>query len=128
MSYAGFAKNSFRQPNFLNVKSGKKMKLITSLAAVIILAACASPEVVKKTKAGDSELGCDGLKNAIAEAQEFEDAARKERTVTGKNVAAAILFWPALIGTYSNTEEAINAATNRQKHLEKLAQTKGCAI
>ncbi len=104
------------------------MKFVLILAVAIILTACASPEVVKKTKVGDTELGCDGLKNAVAEAEEFEQSARKERTVTGKNVAAAIFFWPALIGTYSNTEEAINAATTRQKYLGKLAETKGCKL
>jgi hypothetical protein len=104
------------------------MKFVLILIASLILTACASPEVVKRTKAGDTELGCDGLKIAVAEAEEFEQSARKERTVTGKNVAAAIFFWPALIGTYSNTEEAINAATTRQKYLGKLAETKGCKI
>ncbi|SIR86055.1 hypothetical protein SAMN02745664_10471 [Moraxella cuniculi DSM 21768] len=59
-------------------------------------------------------------------AKEFEQKARAERKVTGKNIAAALFFWPALIGTYSNTEEAINAAKERQVNLTNLYEQKGC--
>lgn len=92
------------------------------------LSGCATPEVVQSKQVGDSEKSCDQLRSAYVEAQEFEAKARKERTVTGRNVAAALFFWPALIGTYSNTEEAINAAKDRQRHLEKLAEEKRCKL
>ena len=71
-------------------------------------------------------MSCDALKTAYAEAKDFESKARKERGVTGTNVAAAIFFWPAMIGTYKNTEEAIDAAKERQKHLESIAAEKKC--
>jgi hypothetical protein len=73
-------------------------------------------------------MSCSQLKAAYAEAQDFEAKARKERGVTGTNVAAAIFFWPAMLGTYKNTEEAIEAAKDRQKHLEKLGAEKGCKV
>ena len=41
---------------------------------------------------------------------------------------AAILFWPAMLGTYKNTEDAIEAAKDRQRHLEKIAASKKCRI
>jgi hypothetical protein len=44
--------------------------------------------------------------------------------VTGTNVAAAVFFWPALIATYANTEDAVNAAKDRQKNLAKIADEK----
>ncbi|WML92515.1 hypothetical protein RCF98_17560 (plasmid) [Thiothrix lacustris] len=105
------------------------MKSLSIVAlAAILLAGCATPTVVDTTKIGDSGLSCEQLKQEIADADKFEKEARKERTITGKNVAAAILFWPALIGTYSNTEDAMNAAKERKANILKIAQSKNCAI
>jgi hypothetical protein len=104
------------------------LKTVTATVLVFFLSACASPTVVQSKQTRDSEMSCDQLKAANSEAQEFEAKARKERGVTGTNVAAAILFWPAMIGTYKNTEEAIEAAKDRQKHLEKIADEKKCKL
>lgn len=68
------------------------MKAILILSAAILMVGCATPTVVDTRKAGDSQLNCDQIKLEIAEAERFEKEARKERTVTGTNVAAAILF------------------------------------
>ena len=103
-------------------------KILSMLFIVCTLAGCASPTVVSARKPGDADLTCPQLKNEYADAQDFEAKARKERTVTGTNVAAALLFWPALLGTYSNTEEAINAAKDRQKNIEKIAADKSCKL
>lgn len=104
------------------------MKKIAVILSVIMLGACATPHVVETRKVGDANLTCNQISSELLEAEKFEKAARKDRTVTGTNVAAAILFWPALIGTYSNTEEAINAAKERKENLLKLADSKGCKI
>lgn len=106
----------------------KQAKITAALLMMSLLGGCATPHVVQTKQVGDSEMSCNQIKAAYAEAQEFENKARQERTVTGKNVAAAIFFWPALLGTYSNTEEAINAAKERQSNLEKIAEKKGCVI
>ena len=102
------------------------LKAVTATVLVCFLSACATPTVVQTKQSRDSDLSCAQLKDAYAEAQEFESKARKERGVTGTNVAAAILFWPAMIGTYKNTEEAIDAAKDRQKHLERISSDKKC--
>lgn len=104
------------------------MKDLTVVMFVALLAGCATPTVVDTSKTGDSNLTCDQIKQEIAEAEDFEKKARKERTVTGTNVVAAVLFWPALLGTYSNTEEAINAAKERRENMFKLASSKNCKI
>ena len=104
------------------------MKAFLMAGLAILLAACASPTVVDTRKAGDSQLTCEQIKLEIAEADRFEKEARKERTATGTNVAAAIFFWPALLGTYSNTEQAINAAKERKDNLFKLADSKECKL
>ncbi len=105
-----------------------KKILATALAAAILLSGCASPTVVQTKQSNDSSMNCAQLKSAYSDAQDFESKARKERGVTGTNIAAAIFFWPAMIGTYKNTEEAIDAAKDRQKHIEKIAESKRCAL
>ncbi len=102
--------------------------LLLMLSIGPLIAGCATPEVVQVRQSGDAELSCAQLRAAYEDAQEFEAKARKERGVTATNVAAVVLFWPALIGTYSNTEDAINAAQERQKRLEKLAAEKHCDL
>lgn len=87
---------------------------------------CATPHVVQTNKVSDANLTCPQILNEIEEAERFEKEARAERKVTGKNVAAAVLFWPALIGTYSNTEEAIDAAKERRENMSKLYNQKNC--
>ena len=92
------------------------------------VSACATPEVVQVTQVGDEALACEQLEAGIVEAQRFERDAREERGVTGTNVAAAILFVPGLVGTYVNTDEAIDAARDRQERLTDLHLKKGCAV
>lgn len=91
-----------------------------------MVAACASPEVVDERQVGDQDLSCAELEREIAAAQEFEEKARDERGATGTNVAAALLFAPALGATYMNTEEAIDAAEERQDHLLRIYDAKEC--
>ena len=106
------------------------MKLLMTVLAATVTATfvggCATPTVVESKQSNDRMMSCDALKTAYGEAKDFESKARKERGVTGTNVAAAILFWPAMIGTYKNTEDAIEAAKERQRHLESIAAEKKC--
>lgn len=104
------------------------MKTLAIAMFVVLLTGCASPTVVDTRKVGDSNLTCEQVKFEIIEAEEFEKKARKERTATGTNVAAAVLFWPALLGTYSNTADAISAAKERRENMFKLAKSKHCKI
>ncbi len=106
----------------------KLIPLVALLVGSIFVAGCASPTVVQSKQSSDSNMSCDQLKASYSEAQDFENKARKERGVTGTNVAAAIFFWPAMIGTYANSGEAMDAAKDRQKHLEKIAAEKNCKI
>lgn len=109
---------------------GKKVRSSIRWHAMIFMAllvtACASPTVVQEKQVGDTNLSCTQLAAAIDEARDFEKRARDERKATGTNVAAALFFWPGLIATYSNTEDAIKAAKDRQSHLAKIYQDKNC--
>jgi outer membrane biogenesis lipoprotein LolB len=104
------------------------MKTLYAMAAAALLGACATPAVVETRKTGDAALSCEQIRYELAEADRFERDARAERKVTGTNVAAAVFFWPALLATYSNSDQAINAARERKAHLFKLADSRGCGI
>ena len=101
-------------------------KSIAVASVAASLTACASPEVVDKRQMGDEQLSRMQLASEIQEAHEFERNAQKEKGITGTNVAAAVIFWPAIIGTYSNANDAIKAAKARKEHLVALSTKKGC--
>ena len=104
----------------------KTLRWIAFVGIATSLTACATPEVIDAKQMGDDKLSCRQLAAEIQEASEFERKAQKEKGVTGTNVAAAVIFWPAIIGTYVNANEAIKAAKERKEHLVALSTKKGC--
>ena len=54
-------------------------KLSSSIVLLTLLSACASPEVVDERELGDENLSCSQIKQEIAEAENFEKQARKEK-------------------------------------------------
>ncbi len=101
---------------------------VVILSATLFLASCATPEVVNIRKVGDDQLSCNQIKEQFLEAQDFEKRAEQEKGATGTNVAAGIFFWPALLATYQNIEEAKTAARDRQAHLAEIAEEKNCPL
>lgn len=91
------------------------------------MAACASPTVIQSVKPGDTSLSCGQLQNEYSDALRFKKEAESEKGVTGGNVAR-LLFWPAIIGTHMNANEAIAAADNRKVHLANVMNQKDCPI
>ncbi len=98
---------------------------IFAVSLVMCLSACASPTVVQSVKPGDPGLSCAQMQNDFADAEKFKKEAAAEKGVTGGNVAR-LLFWPAIIGTYMNANEATAAADNRMVHLTNLMSQKNC--
>ncbi len=96
------------------------------ISVALLLSACATPTVVSPTRTSDVRMSCHEIAGAIEEAERFEQEAREDRGVTGLNVAAAVFFWPALAGTYYNTEEAIEAAEARQRYLIAMYEYREC--
>ena len=103
------------------------MKKFIPLISVALLSACASPTVVQSTKPGDTGLTCAQLQNEYADADKLRREAEGEKGVTGGNVAR-LLFWPSIIGTYMNANEAIAAAENRKVHLVNVMMNKKCPV
>jgi hypothetical protein len=94
---------------------------------VAILSACASPTVVQTVKPGDMGLNCAQLQNEYSDAERFKKEAQSEKGVTGGNTAR-LLFWPAIIGTYMNSNEAIAAAEGRKVHLTNMMMQQKCEV
>ena len=103
------------------------MKKFLPIISIALLSACASPTVVQSTKPGDTGLSCAQLQNEYADADKFKREAEGEKGVTGGNVAR-LLFWPSIIGTYMNANEAIAAAENRKVHLSNVMMNKNCPV
>ena len=97
------------------------------IIASAVLAGCASPTVVQSVKPGDTGLSCPQLQNEYSDSERFKKEAEGEKGVTGGNVAR-LLFWPSIVGTYMNANEAIAAADNRRVHLANLMTQKNCEI
>ena len=82
-------------------------KLASVILAASIVSDCANPEEVDTRTIGDKKMSCKQISDEYYEADRFEREAKSERGVTGKNVAAGFLFWPALPVTYSNGGDAV---------------------
>ena len=95
----------------------KFLGIIVLGLSLILLNSCAKPAVVNIVLPEDEKLNCEKLEDAVADAQEFRRKAIAVTGNTGKNQAAALLFWPALMMTYINASEAIVAANERSVHL-----------
>jgi len=97
------------------------------LILVSLISACASPTVVQTVKPGDMGLTCAQLQNEFSDAERFKKEADAEKGVTGGNVAR-LLFWPAIVGTTMNANEAISAAESRKVHLTNVMMQNKCEI
>lgn len=100
-----------------------------NIAATMIffgLSGCATPDVVETKKLSDHQLGCQELAQEISKCEENHKEIQKEKGVTGKNVAATVFFWPALIVTHSNVSNALQALNERKNHLISIYHEKKC--
>lgn len=100
---------------------------ISTAVFVALLSGCATPHVVKSVQTTDTLMNCRQLETEIADADRFRESADKEKGMTGTNVVAAIFFWPAILGTFSNANEAMAAADTRKAHLTSIYTQKKCA-
>jgi len=96
--------------------------------AIFTLVGCATPTVTQVVKPGDTGLSCAQMQNEFADVQRLKKEADAEKSVTGGNVVRALFFWPAIIGTAMNANEAIAAADNRAVHLSNLMMQQKCEI
>lgn len=104
----------------------KNSRFLIGACAISMLAGCATPTVVERSRVQDYQLTCKQLESEIQIAEDYRRKAEKEKGVTGKNVAAALFFWPAMFGNAANAKEATEAAEDRKRHLLDLYHEKKC--
>ncbi len=103
------------------------LKTVTALiVATTFVSGCVSPEVVTTTSVSDGTLTCAEIKTQLGQLDQIRAEAKKGKTASAENVAAAILFWPAVIGNNVNANNALEAANKRNDVLVALAQKKRC--
>lgn len=104
-----------------------QLKVISASLTLAILTGCACPDIVNTREVGDENKTCAELSQEIEKCKEAKKEVESEKGFTGKNTAAVLFFWPALIATHSNVNDALKALNDRQDHLTALHQKKCCA-
>ena len=105
----------------------KKVIIILILGLnLILLNYCAKPTVVNVALPKDNKLDCEKLEDALADAQSFRKKAIEATGATVDNQLRGVFFWPALLVTYANAQDAIVAASERSVHLINIMQKKNC--
>ena len=107
-------------------KTKNVLEVLVLVLGLILLNSCAKPTIVDVIMPGDEELNCGQLKNGVAETQRFKREAEAVKGGTGGNITRGLLFWPAIIGSYQNANEAIAAANTRKVHLFNIMRQKNC--
>ena len=104
----------------------KLLAVIIFSSSLILLGSCAKPTVVTVVMPGDEGLSCSQLKNEVSETQRFKREAEDVKGGTGGNITRGIFFWPAIVQSYSNANEAIAAANSRKVHLFNIMNDRKC--
>ena len=103
-------------------------KFIAIFATLIFLTSCATPHVVSVIGPNDSTMSCSQLDNEIAIASKYKRDAKVEKNFSTSTNVGAFLFWfPGLVATQMNANEAIRAADERINHLSRLKSKKDCS-
>lgn len=100
--------------------------VLVIVLSMTIVSGCVSPDVVATTSISDEALTCAEIKTQFEQLDEIRAEAKKGKTVSGENVAAAIFFWPAVIGNSMNANQALEAANKRNDVLVAMAKKKRC--
>lgn len=96
--------------------------IITSLFIIILLSACATnPTVLKVEEEKDQYLNCYQLDKEVRKAEYYKKESRKDDKFKFKYMMPL----NAILSTY-NMNKAESSAEKRRKHLEEIAQRKGC--
>jgi hypothetical protein len=103
------------------------MKTIILYFSFLLLYSCASPTKLDVILPNDTKMSCNQLMEAFTETREFKQKAESYRDPgTGGNVTRTMLFWPALVKSMHNADEAMRAADHRAFHLLKIMRGKKC--
>ena len=93
----------------------------------IYCVSCANPTVVNVIGPYDNSLTCEELSEEIAKANRYADEAKEAKKMDKPhNISAVLFFLPGYGVTMKNIDEALIAAKERAKHLNKIKEKKNC--
>lgn len=99
---------------------------ITVLFTASLLVGCSHTTKVATKKPTDARLSCTEIQQEFDDLDKVMRQAKKNKGASGKNIAAALLFWPAAVGNYIDAENAEELVKERQENLVSLSEKKGC--
>ena len=103
-----------------------KKKFLT-LVIFLYVSSCANPTIVNVIGPNDNTLTCEELSSEIAKANKYADEAKEAKKMDKPhNIGAILFFIPGYGVTMKNIDEAIKAAGDRAKHLNKIKERKNC--
>ncbi len=104
-----------------------KLKIALTLGVVTLaLGGCATNQKVSTNQLGDGALTCDQIATQDRELDALLEKAQHNKGVSGANVAAVLLFWPAAVGNYIDADKAEQLVVKRKVVLADLYKTKRC--
>jgi outer membrane murein-binding lipoprotein Lpp len=97
------------------------------LAAGVLTSGCVTNQKVATSQVGDEQLSCTDIKAQNTKLDELAADARHNKGVNTANVAAVLLFWPAAVGNYMDSDHAEQLIDKRRGRLADLYKAKSCA-
>ena len=102
-------------------------KKILFLILFVFCVSCANPTIVNVIGPNDNNLSCEELSNEIKLANKYADEAKEAKKMNKPhNISAVLFFLPGYGVTMKNIDEALVAAKERAKHLNKIKEKKNC--
>ena len=102
-------------------------KKISILIIFFYCLSCANPTIVNVIGPNDNNLSCKELSDEIAIANQYADEAKEAKKMDKPhNITAILFFLPGYGVTLKNIDEALVAAKERAKHLNKIKEKKNC--
>ena len=99
---------------------------LAAVAATILLAGCATNQKVAVNQIADNELSCIQIAEQDKKLNDILEKAQNNKGVSGANVAAVLLFWPAAVGNYMDADKAEQLVVKRKEVLSDLYKKKSC--
>jgi hypothetical protein len=100
--------------------------LMAASAACLMLAACATNPKVSTNQLTDADLSCKEISTQDKNLDDVLEKAQHNKGVSGANVAAVLLFWPAAVGNYMDADKAEQLVNKRKTVLADLYKDKHC--
>ena len=94
--------------------------------AGLTLSGCATNMKVSTNQLGDASMSCQEISAQDKKLDGILEDAQHNKGVSGANVAAVLLFWPAAVGNYMDADKAEQLVNKRKAVLADLYKTKRC--